>query len=135
MLSGYAEQLRQICVSAERDLPGYVLRTRVERILYGMLLAICKQQTGTLPAGLNRKHLQAVLPGAANRPSDPADTLAWDIVRAFEDFTYLSDTSNQSNDGQGLRLDRCYERFIAICGAFDATWTESRRMSARVREP
>ena len=118
-LNDYAKQLAGYCASGPGAVPRYVFRTRVERILYGMLASLCQAQVGVRPAGLHQSQLQAVLPRTAGRAARPSEVLAWEIVDAFETFTYLSDSSNRSNDGQDLRLDQCRDRFLRICNAIE----------------
>ncbi len=120
MVNVYVEQLRRICGSSEPRAPGYVLKTRVERALYGMVVAICETRIGRHPAGLDQIHLHAVLPEPASGLADRRDKLAWEIVRTFEEFTYISDTSNQSDDGQSLHMASFIRRFATICDEFES---------------
>jgi hypothetical protein len=71
------------------------------------------------PTGLSHSHVGGLVK-ASVPPLDPvvASTLmaASDL---FEEFTYLADTSNFSNDGQDLRITKCRDRILALCDSVD----------------
>lgn len=114
----YAKQLADLCSLDADGMPRYIVRTRVERAMYGMLATVCLARLGARPAGLHESQLQTMVPRESAQTGDPAHQLMWEIVDSFTEFTYLCDSSNRSSDGQDVRLERSRGRFLKICNDF-----------------
>ena len=111
----YIDALRQLCKADNSGVAPYLLRTRVERSLYGLLNAVARATFGCSLAGLDEEQVRS---GLENRgvPLN-SSCAAWSIsvARSFQRFTYLCDTSNWSNDGQDPRIELCRDEFLKIC--------------------
>lgn len=113
--SPYLESLKAICNVRLHGVAPYVLRSRVERALFGALVGVLGD-AGRKLSGLSRAQIEsAVGPGSAEHQR----AVARDVARVFEKFTYLCDTSNWSDDGQDPRLDSCREDLLAICARIE----------------
>jgi hypothetical protein len=96
----------------------YLVRTRFERILFGMVTDVSLDAYGTSPSGMTSDHLVRFL-SSHSYSVDGVDEILWRIVRLFDKFTYLCDSSNWSNDGQDPRLEMCREDIAAVCRLID----------------
>jgi hypothetical protein len=118
--------LRWVCANKHEDVAPFLLRTRVERSLYGVLVEFCELIFGARPAGLTEAHIRDFIAEHKSLEQDEPAGVALSIARVFERFTYLSDTSNWSNDGQDPRIEMCRDDILRLCAHVESISTACR---------
>lgn len=109
----YTSMLVELCRDNQLKVAPYVVRTRFERGLYGLLVAFSMEVAGSAPHGISSTHIEEFLCGK-NLTSEAAARLR-EGARIFERFTYLCDTSNWSSDGQDPRIELCRTDMLKLC--------------------
>lgn len=115
-LKRYTETLVRLCRENQDGTAPYLLRTRFERGVYGLMVSYAVDAFGAVPNGVTRRHVEEFLESrrVTDVPRAAPMYLAADI---FDRFTYLCDTSNWSNDGQDPRIEMCREDIIRLCAS------------------
>jgi hypothetical protein len=127
----YTDALRELCAEDHRGVAPYLLRTRFERNMYGLLVAFSETRFGRRPSGMTEDHIRDCV-GRCGRSYDEEDFhVALSMARIFEKFTYLCDTSNWSNDGQDPRVEMCRDSIITLCDAIETGRTVQRQQKHR----
>lgn len=111
----HVEELRDLCARNHVGTAPYVVRTRFERELYGLLVTIATNTFGSAPTSLNEREIRRFLQGVAGTNDSSECCLLYEIGRVFGKFIYLCDTSNWSNDGQDPRVECCAPAIMLIC--------------------
>lgn len=113
----YIDGLRDICASSTLEQSPYLLRTRFERNLFGLLVSVSDEIFGKRPKGLTRIHIREFLAmnDGTNKHNGHFADFANDLVSVYERFTFLSDTSNLSDDGQDPRVESCRTEILSLC--------------------
>jgi len=114
-MNKHVEALRKLCNCS--DGAPFLIRTRVERHLFGLLNATMRERLRLTPVSISRASIESQIDPSACRDRS-ARTLALEIAHVFERFTYLCDTSNWSNDGQDPRIESCREDILRLCDRF-----------------
>lgn len=127
-LRDQCEKLKTMCVSNTAGIPPYLVRTRFERNLYGVLSAYTKETIGTSPNGLTKAHIESFLISQKGLSTHHGGVmrLGADI---YEAFTYLCDTSNWSNDGQDPRFSTCMDDVIRLCDLIEVYLNQSKDLN------
>jgi len=115
-MNTHVAELRQICQYTTGA--PFLVRTRVERNLFGMLNAVMLETIGVRAISINSPVVESQI-SSSDMPDTPARGLALDIAHVFEQFTYLCDTSNWSNDGQDVRIQSCRREILELCDRFE----------------
>ena len=116
----FVEALRQICLMQEEYSSPFLLRTRFERNLYGLLATISESAFGKKIGGPTGSYVNGFLKivEASGREKEmDAIILA---ARVYEKFTSLSDNSNWSDDGQDPRVKSCRDDILKLCDLVDS---------------
>jgi hypothetical protein len=111
----YIEALGRLCRADNGGMAPYLLRTRVERSLYGLLNSAAKSAFGCTLAGLDEGQVRESLVSGGIPLDSTYASWSLSVARSFEKFTYLCDTSNWSNDGQDPRIELCRDQFLQLC--------------------
>jgi len=121
----YIEALRLLCTEDHKKVAPYLLRTRFERNLYGLLVSLSESAFGKKPTGITEDHVRECVARCRTRYNENELTAALSIARLFEKFVYLCDTSNWSNDGQDPRIEMCRDNIILLCDFVQSLKAES----------
>jgi len=111
----YTEALRRLCAEDHGEEAPYLLRTRFERNLYGLLVSFSESAFGRKPTGITEDHVRECAARCETRYDERELTAALSMAKLFGKFVYLCDTSNWSNDGQDPRLEMCRENIMQLC--------------------
>lgn len=111
----YVTQIRAFFERDSKQWPPYLIRTRFERLLFGLFRSIALQTLGEAPSGMTRIHLARLLEAHNTLEGHAALSILSSVVRLCEKFTYLCDSSNWSNDGQDPRVEMCREDAGRLC--------------------
>src|SRR5437899_2906416 len=103
----YIEALRRLCKADNGGIAPYLLRTRVERNLYGLLNSVARSTLGCTLTGLDEEQVRESLESRGVPLDSNCATWSISLARSFDRFSYLCDTSNWSNDGQDPRIELC----------------------------
>lgn len=133
-MNRYARTLRELCGRRAPQLRSYLIRTRFERGIFGLAATYSTAFLGAVPAGMTTAHIQEV--GArADREADSEHVeVLIGLAKVFEEFTYLADTSNLSNDGQDVRIAACRERVLALCDLVESRLADRAAVTGRPDE-
>lgn len=112
--------LRQLCADNHQGLSPYLVRTRFERHLYGLLVSFSERCLGVSPAGITERHIRESLATRDQRGRERDVSAAFLVARIFEKFTYLCDTSNWSDDGQDPRVEMCRGDILQLCDLIES---------------
>jgi hypothetical protein len=116
-MNRHVNVLRELCDRPEGA--PFLIRTRVERHLFGLLNATMRDRLRLIPVSISRSSIESQIGPSACRDRS-AGALALEIGHVFEKFTYLCDTSNWSNDGQDPRIESCREDILRLCDRFES---------------
>jgi hypothetical protein len=118
-MSVHIEGLRAICEGDLSALSPFQIRTRFERHLYGLMNEFSNSTLGASPTGLSRAHLLHFFEARREKGEAGCDVHSLRILQEmsdlFQEFTYLCDTSNLTDDGQDPRIQSCREGILALC--------------------
>ncbi len=80
-------------------------------------MSVSDEIFGERPRGLTRIHIREFLAknDGGNKHNAHFVDFANDIVSIYERFTFLSDTSNLSDDGQDPRVESCRAEIMSLC--------------------
>jgi hypothetical protein len=110
----YCRQLLALCEENLQGRAPYVVRTRFERLLFGIVASYSQVTFGRNPNGITTGHITKFI--LTNELSESNKTrVLRSAAQIFEKFTYLCDTSNWSNDGQDPRVEMCRGDIIGLC--------------------
>jgi hypothetical protein len=107
--------LRQLGLAKHEYTSPYLLRTRFERNLYGVLVSVSASAFGKRINGPTESHVREFLRtirASGMQKEREAMVLG---ARLFEKFTFLSDSSTWSDDGQDPRLELCRDDILKLC--------------------
>ena len=110
----YSRQLLSMCEENLKGRAPYLVRTRFERLLFGLVESYSQEQFGRTPKGVTKNHISNFILANNLLESDETRVLG-SAAQIFERFTYLCDTSNWSNDGQDPRVEMCRDDIIRLC--------------------
>lgn len=116
-MNKHVDALRELCNRSEGA--PFLIRTRVERHLFGLLNAAMRERLRLNAVSISRASIESQINASVCRDRS-ARALALDIANVFERFTYLCDTSNWSNDGQDPRIESCRDDILRLCDRFDS---------------
>ena len=116
-MNKHVDALREVCNRSEGA--PFLIRTRVERHLFGLLNATMREPLRLIPVSINRASVESQIGPAACRDRW-GRAFALEIAHVFEKFPYLCDTSNWSNDGQDPRIESCREDILRLCDRFES---------------
>jgi len=120
----YTEALRRLCVEDHRKVAPYLLRTRFERDLYGLLVSFSESAFGRKPTGITEDHVRECVANCERSYDERELTVALSMAKLFGKFVYLCDTSNWSNDGQDPRVEMCREDIVELCDLVESFETK-----------
>lgn len=129
----YTEALRRLCAEDHEEVAPYLLRTRFERNLYGLLVSFSESAFGKKPTGITEDHVRECVARCETCYDERELTVALSMARLFEKFVYLCDTSNWSNDGQDPRVEMCRENIIQLCDLVESLKVEPHERSVPER--
>jgi hypothetical protein len=115
----FVNGLRQICLPSEAHYSPFLLRTRFERNLYGLMATISESSFGKKIGGPTEPHLKAFLETVETRGGGKEREAMILGARLYEKFTSLSDNSNWSDDGQDPRVKSCQKDILSLCDLAD----------------
>lgn len=130
-MNQHVDALRTLCRDSDNRVSPYLLRTRFERHLFGLMVTVSRQTFGSDPKGMTESH---VLEFVSRFPThDREKQILISIAKLFAKFTYLCDTSNWSDDGQDPRVELCRDDILRLCTLVDPlTADPARRPTATV---
>jgi len=111
----HIDQLRRLCMDYGAKYPPFLLRTRFERHLYGLLVSFSESIFGKRPTGITENQVHDFLSRCEPHESPKEAEIVLRMSNIFGRFTYLCDTSNWSDDGQDPRLEMCREDILQLC--------------------
>lgn len=109
MIGTHTNSIRALCDPTAPVLAPYLLRTRVERAVFGLICELADASGSARPDGLDPVQVSVAI------PSNKAGEIARSLSLAFSRFTYLCDTSNWSDDGQDPRILECRDDLLDLC--------------------
>lgn len=110
----YCKQLLLLCQLNLHGRAPYVVRTKFERLLFGIVASYSNEHFGRSPRGITTSHINKFI-SANNMAETDSTRVLRSAAQVFEKFTYLCDTSNWSNDGQDPRVEMCRTDIIELC--------------------
>lgn len=119
-MNAHIQALRALCAVHQHPAAPFVVRTRFEREMFGLLICIALNRFGSEPSSIDRGRVTAFLDRQSQASNKDVGLLMLEICRIFEKFTYLCDTSNWSNDGQDPRVEACRPDILALCDKIEA---------------
>ncbi len=111
----HIDELRRLCAHHPQRPAPYLLRTRFERHLYGVLVGFSDLVFGMRPSGITEHHVRELLSRSDTRNREREVNAVLRVSRIFHRFTYLCDTSNWSDDGQDPRVEMCRDEILRLC--------------------
>jgi len=114
-MNPHISAIRELCESRNENLPPFIVRTRFERELYGLLVSLSRRTYGDQPSSMDRTQVMTFLSRQQNANELVESRVMLEISRIFEKFVYVCDTSNWSNDGQDPRVKACSAEILAVC--------------------
>src|SRR5438128_1616712 len=108
----HIDALRSLCADNHANSAPYVVRTRFERELYGLLVSAAQMAFNCTPNNPTEQAVSTFLSCIPTPESSVARELLSSGAALFARFTYLCDTSNWSNDGQDPRVEACREEIL-----------------------
>ena len=114
-MTEYTAALRRLCEENHSEVAPYLLRTRFERNLFGLLVTYSDSVFGIRPLGVTERHVRDLLAKVNVEGKEKEAELLQFIAKLFGRFTYLCDTSNWSDDGQDPRVEMCRNDIVRLC--------------------
>jgi hypothetical protein len=116
----HIDGLRKLCSGGTRNLPPYLVRTRFERHLYGLLTEISLSTFGKKLRGPSEQQVREFLASVGTHGMHKQGEALMLGAKIYQKFTYLSDTGYSSDDGQDPRIHSCEKDTELLCRIADS---------------
>jgi hypothetical protein len=116
---GLVRELRDLCDANLEKTAPYVVRTRFERKLTELFVMVATQAGCPKPWGITKQAVTRVRRQLADT-APVSLALLEAVAYIHEEFIYLCDTSNWSNDGQDPRVEYLRPRILSLCDALES---------------
>jgi hypothetical protein len=119
-MENYIRALRTLCEDNSKRTAPYLVRTRFERSVFGLLVSFSEFAFGARPSGMSEDHIREFLARHDVRHKEKEAAIVRSFSRLFTKFTYLCDTSHWSDDGQDPRVEACRSEILELCDTVES---------------